>query len=234
MRERDEDCSEMELDRRDFLRTAGVAAGTAAFAAPFSVVAASARGANDRIGVGFIGSFAKPVITVPLLLNLAEIPSDIFHLYLSVGVVASRFGDLMKAMHLFAFTALTVSILAGEFRLELGRLGLADLGDRVDERLRPQLVGAGHLLAQRGGRGRCFFARGPQLRPKEVGCIGLCSDEPLVDVQLPGRTREDECIFFSPLGMGIEDLINAHRVYQEARRRGIGQELELWHEPLWT
>ena len=37
-----------------------------------------------------------------------------------------------------------------------------------------------------------------------------------------------------PLGMGIEDLINAHRVYQEARRRGIGQELELWHEPVWT
>jgi ornithine cyclodeaminase len=49
-----------------------------------------------------------------------------------------------------------------------------------------------------------------------------------------GRTRDDERIFFSPLGMGIEDLINAHRVYQEARRRGIGQELELWHEPLWT
>jgi ornithine cyclodeaminase/alanine dehydrogenase-like protein (mu-crystallin family) len=34
--------------------------------------------------------------------------------------------------------------------------------------------------------------------------------------------------------MGIEDLINAHRVYQEARRRGIGRELEQWHEPLWT
>ena len=52
--------------------------------------------------------------------------------------------------------------------------------------------------------------------------------------KLPGRTRDDECIFFSPLGMGIEDLINAHRVYREALRRGIGQELELWHEPLWT
>jgi ornithine cyclodeaminase len=56
----------------------------------------------------------------------------------------------------------------------------------------------------------------------------------IVNGKLPGRTREDECIFFSPLGMGIEDLINAHRVYQEARHRGIGQELELWHEPLWT
>jgi ornithine cyclodeaminase len=56
----------------------------------------------------------------------------------------------------------------------------------------------------------------------------------IVNGRLPGRVRDDERIFFSPLGMGIEDLINAHRVYQEAIRRGIGQELELWHEPLWS
>jgi ornithine cyclodeaminase len=69
---------------------------------------------------------------------------------------------------------------------------------------------------------------------------GLIEVDDLVDIgaivngKVPGRTNDDECIFFSPLGMGIEDLINAHRVYLEARRRGIGQELELWHEPLWT
>jgi ornithine cyclodeaminase len=56
----------------------------------------------------------------------------------------------------------------------------------------------------------------------------------IVTGRQPGRTREDERILFSPLGMGIEDLINAHRVYKEALRRGIGQELELWHEPVWT
>jgi ornithine cyclodeaminase len=56
----------------------------------------------------------------------------------------------------------------------------------------------------------------------------------IVNGRQPGRTRDDERIFFSPLGMGIEDLINAHRIYHEALRRGIGQELELWHEPLWT
>jgi ornithine cyclodeaminase len=55
----------------------------------------------------------------------------------------------------------------------------------------------------------------------------------IVNGKLPGRIRDDERIFFSPLGMGIEDLINAHRVYREARRRGIGVELEQWHEPLW-
>jgi len=56
----------------------------------------------------------------------------------------------------------------------------------------------------------------------------------IVKGRRPSRTHDDERIFFSPLGMGIDDLINAHRVYQETCRRGIGQELELWHEPVWT
>lgn len=56
----------------------------------------------------------------------------------------------------------------------------------------------------------------------------------IVNGKAPGRTSEEERIFLSPLGMGIEDLINAHRVYHEALRRGIGQELELWHEPVWA
>ena len=56
----------------------------------------------------------------------------------------------------------------------------------------------------------------------------------IVNGRAAGRENDEERIFFSPLGMGIEDLINAHRVYQEAQRRGIGQELELWHNPVWT
>lgn len=56
----------------------------------------------------------------------------------------------------------------------------------------------------------------------------------IVNGKVPGRINSAESIFFSPLGMGIEDLINAHRVYQEAKRRGIGTELELWHDPIWT
>ncbi len=74
------------------------------------------------IGVGFVGAFAKPVVTVPLLLNLAEIPSDIFNLYVAVGIIASRFGDLMKAMHLIVFSLLAASLLVGAFRLHPRRL----------------------------------------------------------------------------------------------------------------
>jgi len=67
------------------------------------------------------------------------------------------------------------------------------------------------------------------VNPDEIVELGT-----IVNGKALGRTSDEERIFFSPLGMGIEDLINAHRVYLEARRRGVGQALELWHDPVWT
>ena len=68
------------------------------------------------LGVGILGSFAKPIITIPFLMDIAELPSDIFNLWLASGVVAARFGDLMKTMHLMTFTILTTCLLNGSVR----------------------------------------------------------------------------------------------------------------------
>ena len=73
------------------------------------------------LGTGFLGAFAKPVVTIPLLLDLAAIPADIFNLFLAVGVIASRFGDLMKVMHLIAFSILTACYLSGTARFDASR-----------------------------------------------------------------------------------------------------------------
>ncbi|NRA37667.1 MAG: hypothetical protein HRU15_05970 [Planctomycetes bacterium] len=48
----------------------------------------------------------------------------------------------------------------------------------------------------------------------------------------PGRQSEDEKIFFNPIGMGIHDLSEAHRVYQNALKMGIGKKLPLWESPV--
>lgn len=50
----------------------------------------------------------------------------------------------------------------------------------------------------------------------------------------PGRESQDERIFFNPVGMGIQDLIVAHRIYGTAKDRNIGQNLTLWEQPLWV
>lgn len=47
----------------------------------------------------------------------------------------------------------------------------------------------------------------------------------------PGRTRQEERIFFSPLGLGSEDVGVASWVYQEAKRKGLGTTLKLWDHP---
>ena len=48
-----------------------------------------------------------------------------------------------------------------------------------------------------------------------------------------GRTDDGQRIFFNPIGLGIHDLSEGFRVYQNARAQGIGQELSLWRTPLW-
>lgn len=55
----------------------------------------------------------------------------------------------------------------------------------------------------------------------------------LVSMEKPGRENDSELIFFNPVGMGIEDIIVANRVYKTARVKGVGTTLELWDSPLW-
>lgn len=54
----------------------------------------------------------------------------------------------------------------------------------------------------------------------ELGAI-VCGDA-------PGREMPDERVFFSPIGMGTEDVCVCNKVYQLAVEKGIGSKLELW------
>jgi ornithine cyclodeaminase/alanine dehydrogenase-like protein (mu-crystallin family) len=56
----------------------------------------------------------------------------------------------------------------------------------------------------------------------------------IINGKKPGRVSKEEKIFYSCLGLGVHDTINARRVFDEARRRGLGVELTLWNEPFWA
>ncbi len=58
-------------------------------------------------------AFGKLIAAIPFLLDAAQLPSDIFRLFLVSGVVASRFADLVGVMHLYVFTVLSTCALAG-------------------------------------------------------------------------------------------------------------------------
>ncbi len=49
----------------------------------------------------------------------------------------------------------------------------------------------------------------------------------------PGRENEHEVIIFSPIGLALHDVAVAHRVYQTAMAKGLGQKVVLWDSPLW-
>jgi len=51
---------------------------------------------------------------------------------------------------------------------------------------------------------------------------------------VPGRTAQDQRVFVSPIGLGIEDVAEAWRVVRRAQELGIGTPLRLWERPVWT
>jgi len=63
---------------------------------------------------------------------------------------------------------------------------------------------------------------------------GLIQPEQIIELgailcgEAPGRETPEERIFFSPIGMGTEDLCLSYRVYQQAMEKGIGQKLKLF------
>jgi len=67
---------------------------------------------------GLFLSFGKVITTIPFLLDMQELPSDIFQLFLMSSVVAGRLNDLLGAAHLLAFTALTTCAMSGLLRLK--------------------------------------------------------------------------------------------------------------------
>ncbi|MBN1836724.1 MAG: ornithine cyclodeaminase family protein [Spirochaetales bacterium] len=67
-----------------------------------------------------------------------------------------------------------------------------------------------------------LMIRQERIRRQDVAEIGaiLCGDR-------PGRRGPEERIFFSPIGMAIEDVCLCHKVYELATRQGIGTRLGL-------
>ncbi len=49
----------------------------------------------------------------------------------------------------------------------------------------------------------------------------------------PGRTEAAERIHFAHMGLGIEDIALAARIFERAQAAGLGQPMQLWKQPYW-
>lgn len=73
------------------------------------------------LSLGMAGSFAKPAVTIPWLLDLMHIPHDIFQLYLAVGIYTTRLGDALRSIYLFSFAILAAASLSGTLKIQWKR-----------------------------------------------------------------------------------------------------------------
>ena len=76
----------------------------------------------------------------------------------------------------------------------------------------------------------------PLARAEAAGMLDRDSVVPLGAIaggDHPGRTRDDERIVVSPVGMGIEDVAWATAVFRRAEAERLGQRVTLWREPIW-
>jgi Na+/H+-dicarboxylate symporter/ABC-type amino acid transport substrate-binding protein len=71
---------------------------------------------------GLLTFFGSLNVAVPFLLDQFRIPSDTFQLFLASGVINSRFGTLVAAMHTLAVALLGSSAMTGMLRFERRRV----------------------------------------------------------------------------------------------------------------
>ena len=98
------------------------------FAAWFSDAALRLRDYPQLFGAGLLSFFGSLNSAVPFLLDLFDLPADTFQLFLATGVINSRFGTLVAAMHTVTVAILgSVAVTVGirwQFR-RLMRFGVA-------------------------------------------------------------------------------------------------------------
>ena len=70
------------------------------------------------LSAGIFVSFGSLVVSIPFLMNLFQVPIDLFQLFLAAGVWSARVSDLAGGMHILAFAVLVMAALSGRLRLD--------------------------------------------------------------------------------------------------------------------
>ena len=72
-----------------------------------------------------LSSFVAPIISIPFLLDIAQLPADMMELFIVSTVYTDRVRVVLGGMHLFCLTIVAVSISKGLFKVNLPRLAQA-------------------------------------------------------------------------------------------------------------
>lgn len=68
---------------------------------------------------GLFSYFAKAQVALPFLMDLVDIPHDLFQLYIPTTLLNGKIDSAVGAMSLFAFSAITAASMAGRIKIRL-------------------------------------------------------------------------------------------------------------------
>lgn len=74
------------------------------------------------LGSAFLSSFVAPIIGIPFLLDVLEIPSDMMELFVMSTVYTDRIRVVLGAMHLFCLAIVAIAITRGVFKVHVRQL----------------------------------------------------------------------------------------------------------------
>jgi ABC-type amino acid transport substrate-binding protein len=74
------------------------------------------------LAAGLFSYFGGPNLATPFLLDLMDLPRDMFQLFVLSGVYCGRLGDALGVMHLVTFALLTTCWFTGHFKVRVGKL----------------------------------------------------------------------------------------------------------------
>src|SRR5262245_25881405 len=73
-------------------------------------------------GAGLLAVFGSINTAIPFMLDLAQMPADLFQLFVVSGVLNSRFGSMAAAMHTLTMAVLGTCLITGKVTIEKRRL----------------------------------------------------------------------------------------------------------------
>ncbi len=73
-------------------------------------------------GAGLAGLFGGTILTLPFLFDMFQLPADLFQMFITVDVIAARFGTLLAGMHIIAIALIGAYAMHGGLRLNPLRL----------------------------------------------------------------------------------------------------------------
>ena len=79
------------------------------------------------LGSAFLSSFVAPIIGIPFLLDVLQIPADMMELFVMSTVYTDRIRVVLGAMHLFCLAIVAIAVTRGVFKVHVRRLVTAVL-----------------------------------------------------------------------------------------------------------